>query len=161
MFIDIFQMDIADEIRKIAEERLSDPAQFIVDVVVTSKRGPKKILVILDGDAGITIDDCATLNRELSKELDGLPQLQESYLLEVSTPGLDQPLKLRRQYQKNIGRRLNVTVAETAIVGKLIRVSDDRITLEKETGTGKQKKVEPLEIEFSEIDKSFVLVSFK
>ena len=154
-------MEIADEIRKIAEEKLPDPAQFIVDVVVTSKRGPKKILVILDGDEGITIDDCANLNRELSKELDGLPQLQESYFLEVSTPGLDQPLKLKRQYKKNMGRRLNVKLADKAVEGKLIDVTDDRITIEQETGIGKQKQLVPREIEFSEIDKSFVLVSFK
>ena len=108
-----------------------------------------------------TIDDCANLNRELSKELDGMPQLQESYFLEVSTPGLDQPLKLKRQYKKNIGRRLNVKLAEKALEGKLIEVTDDRITLEHETGIGKQRQVVPREIEFSEIDKSFVLVSFK
>lgn len=161
MFIDIFQMEIADEIRKIAEEKLSGAGQFIVDVIVTSKRGPKKILIILDGDTGITIDDCANLNRELSKELEALPALQDSYLLEVSTPGLDQPLKLKRQYRKNVGRRLNVKLADRAVEGKLVEVTDDKITLEQESLAGKQKQVVMVDIEFSEIDKSFVLVSFK
>lgn len=154
-------MEIADEIRKIAEEKLSGAGQFIVDVIVTSKRGPKKILIILDGDTGITIDDCANLNRELSKELEALPALQDSYLLEVSTPGLDQPLKLKRQYRKNVGRRLNVKLADKAVEGKLVEVTDDRITLEQESLAGKQKQVVMVDIEFSEIDKSFVLVSFK
>jgi ribosome maturation factor RimP len=154
-------MEIADEIRKIAEEKLSGAGQFIVDVIVTSKRGPKKILIILDGDTGITIDDCANLNRELSKELEALPALQDSYLLEVSTPGLDQPLKLKRQYRKNVGRRLNVKLADKAVEGKLVEVTDDKITLEQESLAGKQKQVVMVDIEFSEIDKSFVLVSFK
>ena len=71
---------------------------------------------------GITIDDCANLNRELSKELDEITlSLQDSYLLEVSTPGLDQPLKLKRQYKKNIGRRLKVKLADKAVEGKLVR----------------------------------------
>lgn len=154
-------MEIADEIRKIAEEKLSGAGQFIVDVIVTSKRGPKKILIILDGDTGINIDDCANLNRELSKELETLPALQDSYLLEVSTPGLDQPLKLKRQYRKNVGRRLNVKLADKAVEGKLVEVTDDKITLEQESLAGKQKQVVMVDIEFSEIDKSFVLVSFK
>ena len=140
---------------------MSGADQFIVDVIITSKRGPKKILIILDGDAGINIDDCANLNRELSKELEALPSLQDSYLLEVSTPGLDQPLKLKRQYRKNIGRRLNVKVADRTVEGKLMSVTDDKITLEQESLVGKQKQVVTMDIEFSEIDKSFVLVSFK
>ena len=52
-------------------------------------------------------------------------------------------------------------LADKAVEGKLIDVTDDRITIEQETGIGKQKQVVPREIEFSEIDKSFVLVSFK
>jgi ribosome maturation factor RimP len=154
-------MEIAEEIRKIAEEKLSGGSQFIVDVIVTSKRGPRKILVILDGDTGININDCANLNRELSKDLEALPSLQESYLLEVSTPGLDQPLKLKRQYRKNIGRRLSVRLADKVLEGKLVEVSEDKITLEQENFVGKQKQVFGVDIEFSEIDKSFVLVSFK
>lgn len=140
---------------------MSGGSQFIVDVIVTSKRGPRKILVILDGDTGINIDDCANLNRELSKDLEALPSLQESYLLEVSTPGLDQPLKLKRQYRKNIGRRLSVRLADKVLEGKLVEVSEDKITLEQENFVGKQKQVVGVDIEFSEIDKSFVLVSFK
>ena len=154
-------MEIADEIRKIAEEKLSAPGQFIVDVIVTSRKGPKKIIVILDGDEGVNIDDCANLNRELSKDLDELAQLQDSYLLEVSTPGLDQPLILKRQYKKNIGRRLKVTVGDKVVEGKLLEVTTDKITIEQEIGSGKQKQKVSVEIEFSEIDKSFVLVSFK
>lgn len=154
-------MEIDEEIRKIAEERLTEPGQFIVDVVVTSRKGPKKIIVILDGDQGVNIDDCANLTRELSKALDELPQLQDSYMLEVSTPGLDQPLKLKRQYGKNVGRRLKVKLADKTVEGKLLEVTADKIVIEQESGTGKLKQKLPVEIEFSEIDKSFVLVSFK
>ena len=82
-------------------------------------------------------------------------------MLEVSTPGLDQPLKLTRQYRKNIGRRLSVRLAGKSVEGKLVDVTQDKITIEQESFVGKQQQVLAVDIEFSEIDKSFVLVSFK
>lgn len=153
-------MEIADEIRKIAEERLNDPAKFIVDVNV-SLRGTQKVLVTIDGDNGVTIDDCADISRELGKVLDDSNLLKDSYTLEVSTPGLDQPLKLKRQYTKNIGRKLRVKLKETTVEGKLLSVAPEEIEIEQEVGSGRKKEVNVIGIPFSEIDKSFVLVSFK
>lgn len=161
MFLENFQMEIADEIRRIAADKLKEPSQFIVDVVVSSRNGPQKVMVIVDGDNGITIDDCANISRELSKVLDELALLNEHYMLEVSTPGLDQPLKLKRQYKKNIGRKLRVKMLDKIVEGKLLEATDEKIIVGEETGAGKDKIVKPVEIQFSEIDKSFVLVSFK
>ena len=117
--------------------------------------------MIIDGDKGVTIDDCANLSRELSKAFDDAQFLEESYTLEVSTPGLDQPLKLKRQYIKNIGRRIKVHTQQHTLEGKLVEVSDEKIKIEQELGTGKNKEVKVTEISFSEIDKTLVLVSFK
>ena len=141
--------------------RLTDDSQFIVDVVVKGHKGPKKVLVVLDGDRGVTIDDCANLSRELSKAFEDMQLFDESYMLEVSTPGLDQPLKLRRQYHKNIGRRLKLVTQQGIVEGELLEVSEDKIALEEEIGTGKEKQVKRIEIPFSNIEKTFVLISFK
>lgn len=154
-------MEIAEEIKKIAVEKLTEPSQFIVDVIVSSRTGPQKVMVIVDGDNGISIDDCATISRQLSKTLDESPLLNERYMLEVSTPGLDQPLKLKRQYKKNIGRKLRVKLQDKIVEGKLLEVKEEKISLGQEIGVGKNKEIVPIEIQFSEIDKSFVLVSFK
>ncbi|SKC75496.1 ribosome maturation factor RimP [Ohtaekwangia koreensis] len=154
-------MDIVAEIRRIAESELTDQSQFIVDVIVSSKQGPRKILVLLDSDNGIKIDECADLSRALSNVLDEVTWLEDSYLLEVSTPGLDHPLKLKRQYHKNIGRRLKVKVLEKIEEGKLVAVADEMITLEQEIGTGKKKEIKTIGIPFTDIEKAFVLVSFK
>lgn len=154
-------MEIAEEIRKIAEDKVVEPSQFIVDVIVSSRVGPPKVTVIVDGDNGINIDDCATISRQLSKTLDESLLLTESYMLEVSTPGLDQPLKLKRQYKKNIGRKLRVKFQEKIVEGKLMEVTEEKITVGQEIGEGKRTEILPIEIQFSEIDKSFVLVSFK
>ncbi len=154
-------MEIAEEIRRIAEKKLIGPSQFIVDVVVSSRKVPQKVLIIVDGDKGISIDDCARISREVSKTLDDSPVLDAHYMLEVSTPGLDQPLTLKRQYKKNINRKLRVSYQDRIVEGRLLNVTEDAITVEQETGVGKKKAVALIEIQFSEIDKSFVLVSFK
>ncbi|HYI76158.1 MAG TPA: ribosome maturation factor RimP [Chryseolinea sp.] len=154
-------MEIIEEIKRIITRKLADPSQFLVDVIVKGHKGPKKILIIIDGDKGVTIDDCANLSREISKDFDDVQLFEDSYMLEVSTPGLDQPLRLARQYYKNIGRRIKVVTQQQAIEGKLIGVEGERIKLEQEIGAGKQRETKILDLPFSEIDKTFVLVSFK
>lgn len=153
-------MDLVEEIRKITQEWLSE-SQFLVDIVVSSKKGPRKILVLVDGDQGFGIDDCANLSRHLSKCLDETNLVEDNYLLEVSTPGVDHPLKLKRQYRKNIGRTLKLKVAEKTVEGKLTDVGEEKITLLQETGSGKKKELVPIEVAFTEIEKAFVTVSFK
>jgi ribosome maturation factor RimP len=154
-------MDLTAEIRKMTEPQLKND-QFIVDIVASSRPGPKKISVILDGDTGISIDDCAEVSRQLSKHLDESSLIDDNYILEVSTPGLDQPLKLRRQYKRNIGRKLRVQkVDQTLVEGKLSVVDEELITLIEEIGNGKKTEVRETNVPFSAIDKAFVLVSFK
>lgn len=152
-------MEAAEEIRRIAEGKLTDPSHFIVDVIVSSKRKPQKVTVIVDGDAGVSIDDCAEISREVSKTLDDSAALSDSYILEVTTPGLDQPLKLHRQYRKNIGRKMRIKVTDKVVEGKLLAVTEEGIAIEQ--GDGKKIEKTTMELKFSEIDKSFVLVSFK
>jgi ribosome maturation factor RimP len=154
-------MELTEEIKRIVESKLTDPSQFLVEVLLSSKKGPKKLLIIIDGDNGVTIDDCGNISRELSKALDDSSLLDENYMLEVSTPGLDHPLKLKRQYKKNIGRKLKIKLADKIVEGQLKNVSDEVISLDQETGSGKKKEVTSLDIPFSEIEKAFVLVSFK
>jgi ribosome maturation factor RimP len=154
-------MEFAEEIKNIITRKLADPSQFLVDVIVKGHKGPKKVLIIIDSDKGVTIDDCANLSREISKAFDDLQLFDDSYMLEVSTPGLDQPLRLARQYYKNIGRRIKVVTHQQAVEGKLVEVGEDKIKLEQEIGAGKHKETKIIELSFLEIDKTFVLVSFK
>ncbi|HLT75623.1 MAG TPA: hypothetical protein VKZ68_11065 [Ohtaekwangia sp.] len=155
-------MGLEEEIKRMATDCLAGDHQFLVDVIVTARKGPKKVLVIVDGDYGVSIDDCATISRALGQKLDDSGVLgEENYMLEVSTPGLDQPLKFRRQYVKNVGRRLKVTAAGAVLEGKLEQVGESGITLVSETGTGKKKETKSHEVAFDAIERAFVLVSFK
>jgi ribosome maturation factor RimP len=160
LFIDIFFMDLVQEIKAVAQERLTE-GQFLIDVIVTARKGPKKVMVIVDADQGFSIDDCAELSRHLSKILDEKNLIDDNYMLEVTTPGVDFPLKLNRQYKKNIGRTLKIKLREKTVEGKLILATDDSITLEQEIGSGKKKEVNSMIIPIAEIEKALVLVSFK
>lgn len=156
-----FRMDLREDIWRIAESKLANPGYFVVDVIV-ALRGKQKVLVIIDGDAGVTIDDCATLSRSMSDDLDKLPGLGERYMLEVSTPGVDHPLRFNRQYAKHIGRKLKISLRDkTQIEGRLINVSPETLVVEEEIGTGKKKEIKTIALSFSDIEKSIVLVSFK
>lgn len=149
-------------IAQIAEQHLKDETYFIVDVVVKGVQGKTKILVLLDSDEGVNIDDCAQLSRKIGGELEENEVLDIAYILEVSSPGLDHPLSMDRQYLKNIGRKLRVhTIEGTVCEGKLLEFNNQVLcleTLEKEKNKKVSKKVEvPLET----IQKANVLASFK
>ncbi|MCS6973023.1 MAG: ribosome maturation factor RimP [Cyclobacteriaceae bacterium] len=150
-------MDVAQRIRQLAEEQLTNPAHFVVDVVLSLRRTPKKITVILDGDDGISVEDCAELNRTLSVALDKEDVFEDSYLLEVTSPGLDQPLRLLRQYRKNIGRKVRVKGTSFTAEGVLKAVTDQGIVLQ---AVKSKKETADREIPFTEIEKTIVLVSF-
>ena len=141
---------------------LKDESYFIVDVIVKGVSGKTKILVLLDSDSGFNIDDCADLSRAISNEMEAEAIMDDPYILEVSSPGLDHPLKLKRQYQKNVGRELKLVLTDNSIVkGKLIEVCENTIKFEKEVKEKKKIGSELVEINFDTIEKANVLVSFK
>lgn len=138
------------------------PDQFIVDVLVSAKKGPGKVLVLVDGDQGINIDTCAEISRQLSKTLDERNLMGDNYLLEVSTPGVDHPLKLKRQYPKHVGRSLKIKLLDgTQVEGKLAELKENELALQQESGSGKKKETKTVIVPFAAVDKTFVLVSFK
>ena len=116
---------------------VSDPSSFLVEVKISPGN---HIKVFLDGDAGITIDKCVALNRALYKQLEETNIYPDGdFSLEVSSAGLDEPLKLRRQYQKNINRNVEVVMADgQKFVGKLVNVADTEITIEEHKGKKKE-----------------------
>jgi ribosome maturation factor RimP len=154
-------MELAEKIKESAQAKLPSD-QFIVEVLYSGKKSPSRLLIIVDGDKGVTIDQCAELSRQLSQELDETNLIEGAFNLEISTPGLDHPLKLRRQYFKNVGRQFKVHLKDKKIIqGKLVEVTDEWIGVECELKEGKKKVLTKVEISFEEIEKAFVIVSFK
>lgn len=156
-------MNLNEKVRELAEQSIHDDLHFIVEVKVTGKGRNQKILVIVDGDNGIDIDTCSSVSRNLSELLDKSSDLfPDSYTLEVSSPGADEPILFNRQYTKNLGRKLSVlTVEGTTVEGTLKAITESGITLQKIISK-KKKNAAPEEIElaFSEIKKAQVVLDF-
>lgn len=143
-----------------------NPDVFVVEIRL--KRGKISVLYIcIDTDKGIRIDECASLSRMIGRRLEEGNVFEFPYNLEVTSPGLDQPLKVFRQYVKNIGRTLKVNDLDGVIyTGELSAVSEKQITLKPELEKRKAKKGEVLEetvinIDFEKIKSAKVQVSFK
>jgi ribosome maturation factor RimP len=113
---------------------------FLVDVRIKPTNNLK---VYIDGDQGISIEKCVQYNRALYKKLEesGLFPTGD-FSLEVSSPGLDEPLKLLRQYRKNIGRQVELVLQDgSKKEGRLLEVSEDGIIVEETRGKNKKKEV--------------------
>lgn len=102
---------------------------FLVDMKLLPGN---KLQVFIDNNKGITIDECALISRYLGKNLETEKILGEHYMLEVSSPGLDQPLKVKKQYEKNIGREVEVLFHNGIKKwGILASVDEEEIVLEE------------------------------
>jgi ribosome maturation factor RimP len=111
-------MDIISQLTEWSQALLPEHL-FLVEV--EQKQGAKKISVYIDGDKGVTIEDCRLLAKGLNAKLDELDYGTEAYMFEVSSPGTDRPLKLKRQYPQHIGRELLVKLTgNNEILGKFI-----------------------------------------
>jgi ribosome maturation factor RimP len=149
-----------EEILRIVERHLPDPSYYVVDVKISGNRGGEKVLVLVDGDHGISVDTCARITRSLSNDLDEMNMFEGRHTLEVSSPGVDYPLKSERQYLKNLGRSLNIEmVSGDKIKGSLLETEHAGITIQVQKG--KKYEKEKLYIPFSDIKRSKVLVTFK
>jgi len=126
--------------QKVKELLDTEPGYFLVEAKINTGNNIK---VFIDADQGASIDKLVPYNRKLYKwiEQQGLFP-GNNFSLEVSSPGLEEPLKLHRQYIKNIGRQIEVTkIDEAKIEGKLLAVEDSRILVEEEKGKGKKREL--------------------
>ena len=154
-------MDIEKRVTEVVEEKIADrPDLFLVSVKMHSNG---KLVILVDGDKGIGIADCAAISRHVGFHLEEENVIENAYNLEVSSPGIDAPLVLSRQYTKNIGRQLAIKMADgSKREGKLTAITEDAVLIE-ETKKEKGKKAEIIEsaVPLAEITETKVLISFK
>lgn len=155
-------MELKQQIEDLVTVQLKGSPYFLVNVIIAGVKSVPKITVWVDGDEGVGIDTCAEISRKLGKQVEDRELIPTAYTLEVSSPGIDQPLKLFRQYKQHIGRKLKVTLKDgTTKTGTLTQVQEDSILLAAEKKTKRKNETEaPAEIMLVDIDKTFVLVSF-
>jgi ribosome maturation factor RimP len=154
-------MTFKDKVHQLLEAGLQEkPAVFLIDLTITEAF---KIIVTLDGDQGVLLQDCIDISRAIEQNLD---REEQDFSLEVASVGVGSPLKLVRQYIKNIGRTLIVKLATETIEAQLIDANDNFITLAwearepKKVGKGKETVQKKQEIPYSEIKEAIVTVTF-
>ncbi len=120
------------------------------------------IKIFLDGDNGLPIDKCVKINRQLYKFIEETAMYPEGdFSLEVSSPGIEEPLKMHRQYQKNIGRNVAVVLADDSVKeGTLLDVAETEIVIETTEGKGKKAVITPITIIFETIKSTTVQIKF-
>lgn len=135
------------------------PSHFLVEVRI---KPTNNIKVFIDGDEGVPLSDLVKYNRRLYKVFEETGLYPEGdFSLELSSPGLDEPLKMHRQYKKNIGRFVEVLMNDAVKKeGKLVEVTEQGIIIESETGKGKKKEVVKEEIFFSDIKSTKIQIKF-
>lgn len=154
------------EFRKKIEELLNNFLEerkdlFLIDLKFSAG---DDITVILDGDNGVSLQDCLDASRAIEFNMD---REDHDFSLQVMSAGLSEPLNSERQFRKNIGRDLDILMNDsTKIEGELVKVDDEKITLilryrkPKEVGKGKVDVEEEKEIPYSEIKKALVAIKF-
>jgi ribosome maturation factor RimP len=154
-------MNIEKRVKELVEEKIADrPDLFLVDVKMHSNG---KLIILVDGDKGIGISDCVAISRHVGFHLEEENTIETAYNLEVSSPGIDTPLTLLRQYAKNVNRDLAIKMADGAKrEGKLSAITEDAIVIEEKIKE-KGKKAEVIEsvIPINQITETKVLISFK
>lgn len=143
----------------VQEQLANDPAYYLVDLRV---KPTNNIKIFIDGDNGITIEKCIAVNRALYKKIEELGLFPEGdFSLEVSSPGVGEPLKQHRQYKRNIGRQVEVVLKdEIKVEGKLTAIAEDGIVVEETKGKNKKKEVISHTILFDNIKTTKIQVVF-
>ncbi|WP_347050438.1 ribosome assembly cofactor RimP [Flavobacterium olei] len=144
----------------ITEALLEKPSVFLIDLAISDSF---KISVGLDGDNGVALQDCIDISRAIENNLD---REEQDFSLEVASVGVGSPLKMTRQYKKNIGRTLIVTTNTEKIEAELVEANDVFIILSwksrepKKIGKGKETVQKEQQIPYTEIKEAIVTVTF-
>ena len=144
----------------LAECLLEKPSIFLTELVITDAF---KVIVSVDGDDGVALQDCIDVSRYMDAHLD---REEQDYALEVASVGVGSPLKLVRQYKKNVGRTLIVKTGTETIEAELVEATDDFVILSwqarepKKIGKGKETVQKELKLPYGNIKEAIVTVTF-
>ena len=152
---------LKDKVKMLLEEALSkDESLFLIDF---SMGGDNSIHVVLDGDHGVTVQDCVKISRAIEHNLD---REEADFSLTVTSAGAASPMVAPRQYKKNVGRKIKVQTLEGDFEGNLTAADENGIVLEwkarepKPVGKGKVTVQKKKEITFSDIKEAKVVLKF-
>lgn len=162
-------VSLVDKLTELLEQKFQEEGFQHLFLVEMNQLPNEVVQVFLDSDEAVTYEHCVKISRYLESHIEENQWLGERYTLDVSSAGVGAPLKLKRQYVKNVGRDVSVEVVDDHkhIKGTLQAVEDNHIVVtyeEKVKIEGRKKKelitVEKV-IDFDKIKKTTVSISFK
>lgn len=119
---------LREKVENLLEEAFEEnKSLFLIELSIDDAN---HIAVVIDGDNGVSVNDCIAVSRKIEHNLD---REEEDFSLDVASAGVSTPLSMPRQYKKNIGRKLAVTTSEGKVEGELVKMEDDKITLQWKT----------------------------
>ncbi len=152
---------LKDRVAELLQDVLKkNESLFLIDFSISSDN---KIKVVIDGDEGVSLENCIDVSRAIEHNLD---REEEDFSLEVTSAGATAPLVYARQYKKNVGRKLKVKTTNAEYEGVLTAASDDSITIEwkarepKPVGKGKHTVQKRQEIALIDIEEAKVVLKF-
>lgn len=143
-----------ENIREISRQVVEQNNLFLIDFIVRGSESSRVIEIFIDGEKNVSADECATVSKEITKQIDE-KELLKSYRLDVSSPGVDRPLIYLKQYQKHLNRLFEVEFkasdTSSTFKGRLISIEDEVLSF---------KSDKEIKLKFSDIINAKVLVSF-
>lgn len=149
------------KVRDLVDEALAlNESLYLIDLSISANN---KIQVTIDGDNGVPLSECIRVSRSVDNNFD---REEEDFSLEVATPDIAHPIKVKRQYLKNIGRILKVKTSEEEYEGTLVEADEDKIVLNwkarepKPIGKGKVTVQKTATLAFKDIKEAKVKIVF-
>ena len=144
-------------IREPVEQVVNNRGFFLIDLVFRGDRSNRVLEVYIDAEKDVSAEDCAEISREINKLIDEEKIFESGYRLEVSSPGINRPLKLLKQFPKHTGRKFDISYRESDSVkkfsGTLKSIEGDKLFFVKSNR-------EEIIVDFDSILKAKVLISF-
>lgn len=152
-------MKVEEQVKNYIAEALEGTDLFVVDLKFLPRN---RIVILLDGDKGVGIDECAKVSRHVSHKMEEDNLIEGAHTLEVSSPGVDHPLKFARQYPQHVGRNLHVRLLDgKEFEGTLLGIESNKISIEaKIKEKGKKAYTEEKAFELEEIKEAKIKIVF-
>ena len=153
-------LDFADKVKELLDHIISEEHIELVEIEIKKKKRGHLLRVFIDKPGGVTLGDCENVSEQLGRLIEVEDVFPESYVLEVSSPGIDRPIKTERDFKRCIGRLVNITASERVegkfgFVGEVLDVTYSSVLIKCESENSVLT-----EIPFSKISKAFIEIRF-
>lgn len=151
----------SSKVKQLIDEAIAEnPSLFLIDWRITPD---DKIIILADGDEGLSVEEIVRISRYVEHNLD---REECDFALEVSSPGVGSNITIPRQFAKNIGRTLEVTLNDKVMEGEIVETDEEGVTIfwearePKPVGKGKITVEHEEKINYADIKKAIIKVTF-